>query len=461
MLDCLPAELLRLISSYLVNKKHLAHLIRSSRRLYIVLQQVLYTDVFLYGYKGSSRVIKNFLCTVTRAPRLADHVRSLRVMGMNFEKSGIKEDKVEVDGNLLQKLLSERIGYTEEEKSRWLKDLDREEHCDCWLALLIPQLKQLRRLSINWPYAECYVFDMITRAVMEKEPILRHLEEISVNWRVGFNGVPTHRIFSFFSLPLVRKIRCDKVAEYDESGDNGENDGQSSPIHLRRIVLPPRSSSITHIEMTNANAGKGMQELVRACKTLKSFRILIEPLVCPRKDYQPRKIYESLFPHRLTLKCLWIEPNDGCYTDTYDEWIGSFAHFSNLETIVIPFPNLVGFDEHSQPMRRICDVLPRSLKILYLILREGDGFITTMEQLVELATLKYLPSLSAVHLQSYSLEISENVAKLEWAKQKYEGTGILFFFHCSDDDVIEGVKPNDGEFISSVNGGNLLGWTWS
>ncbi|KAJ5196724.1 hypothetical protein N7449_007203, partial [Penicillium cf. viridicatum] len=91
-----------------------------------------------------------FLYAVTRTPRLASYVRSLNLKCRDTKNadSEIDPQRVGFDDNLVHKILSERMGYFEEERSKWLKDLERD-NSDAWLALLIPQLNELRKLSLT------------------------------------------------------------------------------------------------------------------------------------------------------------------------------------------------------------------------------------------------------------------------------------------------------------------------
>lgn len=149
MFDDLPPEILHILSRHL-NNNDTYHLVCSSRRLYTVLQQNLYAEVFLCSRNHSSQQVVTFLYAVTQDPRLASYVRRLWLEDWDYGDDIIHMNKAELDSEYLLKLVSERTGYSKEEKCKWLKDLEKGDDCDPWLALLIPQLKDLRKILINW-----------------------------------------------------------------------------------------------------------------------------------------------------------------------------------------------------------------------------------------------------------------------------------------------------------------------
>ncbi|KAJ5677344.1 uncharacterized protein N7477_002977 [Penicillium maclennaniae] len=124
------------------------------------------------------QTVNKFLYTVTRTPRLADYVWHLRVSCWNVENAENEnyDQKVEFDGDLVRGLVGTRSGYSEEEKSTWLNDLERD-NSDAWLALLLPQLIELRNLHLVWPYGSQYVLEMLQKAAIEEEAVFPHLEE--------------------------------------------------------------------------------------------------------------------------------------------------------------------------------------------------------------------------------------------------------------------------------------------
>ncbi|OGE55000.1 hypothetical protein PENARI_c005G01834 [Penicillium arizonense] len=348
MFDDLPPEILHLVACDL-RGEDLYHLVSSSRRLHIVFQQCLYTNVSICGwepYDGIDQSAQIFLYAVTRTPRLASYVRSLKVecwvreiADADVWKGERAYRNIEFDGNLVRKLVSERTGYSEEERSKWLKELEQDNR-DAWLALLIPQLKQLRRIRLTWPpYSSHYVLDMLQKAALEEESLFPYLEEAYGVWGNSENAFPSYQMQPFFKFPSMREVCCSMMTEYD-NGDYSE--------FAKRDTLSPQCSNITDIDLQECNSVVGMREWVHACKALKSFRFIHGSRIVSNDDFQPRKIYESLSFHMSTLEFIWVEAHDGTiHLDTDDEWMGNFADFTVLKLICTSLPNLLGLDEHN------------------------------------------------------------------------------------------------------------------
>lgn len=458
MLDDLPLEIIQLITQHL-NKKDLSLLVCSSRRLCSVLQQSLYTEVVFCGH-GKSRAVNLFLYAVTRNPTLATYVRFLGLGEWDTDEASRDHDGVEFDSELVGKLVYERTEYSEEEKSQWLIDLERDK-CDAWVALLILQLKELRKINISWPTDPDYVLGMFRKVSLNKDPVFCHLEELNAAWWDSEGGAPTYFMNSFFKFPSVRKVggymltECPKYEDEDED----EDEPQSESDNPKPDFLPPRCSNITHIDLAQTNAGEGMLDWIQACKALKSFRIIHGGGNVSYIDFNPRKIYESLVLQKLTLESVWVEADDGVFFDTDYDWMGTFVDFITLKTICASFPNLVGFDEGNIPVRKLHDVLPRSLETLYLLsLEEDESFPQAMEQLVDLAISKEFSRLVAIHFDFYRINKPENIAKREWARQKCEEAGVPLFTHCSDGGWFYACEKPTSWVFGTANEARLIGW---
>lgn len=453
MLDDLPLEILQLITQHL-NSKDLSNLVCSSRRLCTVLQQSLYAEVIFCGHHGESREVKLFLYAVTRNPTLATYVRFLGLGEWDTYGVSGGHDGVEFDSELVGKLVYERTEYSDEEKSQWLIDLERD-ICDAWVALLILQLKELRKINIIWPLGANYVLGMLRKVSLNKEPLFCHLEEIYAAWWDSEGGAPTYYMHSFFKFPSVRKVGGYMLTEPTKCEDEDEDEDEPQS---ELDFLPPRCSNITHIDLAQTNAGEGMLDWIQACKALKSFRIIHAGGYVSYVDFCPRKLYESLVLQKLTLESVWLETDDIAHVDTAYDWMGTFVDFIALKTICATFPNLVGLNEGNIPVRKLHDVLPRSLETLYLLqLEEDESFPQAMEQLVELAISKGFSRLAAIHFDFYKIDKSENIAKLEWVKQKCEEAGVLLFSHWSKGWFYATEKPTSWVFGPS-NEARHIGW---
>lgn len=451
MINNLPTELLHIIAGYL-DSKDLFQLMSSSKRLHDILQKALYAEVVVYRRGDSvksAKAVRSFFSAIFGKPVLATYVHS---MTLGYPKDDVKEGQAEVDGKpLLQivpQLVIERNEYSEAEKTKWLEDFQRGDASEPWIALLIPQMKELRKLTIEWPDVSDYVADCLRKLSMAPEPAFPHLQEVySTSYDGTESANPSYYMDAFFRMPSVRKIGCYAMGEifeqeedelelgYDEDYEDFFSDSELndpwSIVNRKRDALLSQSSNITDLDLSTVNAGNGMQVWIQTCKALKSFRLTHSMIVGPGNEYNPKKIYKALSFHKQTLESLWVEPDYGSMTDEDVEWMGSFVDFTTLKTICLPFFNLVEFDKNSEPMCRLRDVLPCSLKTLYLILDNEESFIEAMNQLVDLANCENFWELTTIHFEYYLLSGTDQEVKLEWAKQRCEATGKSFSVHFS------------------------------
>ncbi|KAJ5218150.1 uncharacterized protein N7498_000249 [Penicillium cinerascens] len=423
MLNDLPPEIIYLIAGYLSRPCDLYHLLSSSRGLYNVLQPVLYTNVTLCGLQGIESSVSTFLYAITRTPKLASHVRTLEVGSWDTDYGhGEKAcEKLGSDRNLIHKLVNDTTGYSDKERSKWINALKRGV-TDAWLALLLPRLKALRKLSLTWPYGADYVLSMLQRASREEIPVFPHLEEVYATWYDTENAAHSNFMHPFFSFPSMRKLGGWKFDEPEDSDYEPDPDEIFEYPEPCLEAPPPRCSNITDIDLHETNAARGMRIWVQACKELKSFRIVHGGALISHNDIQPRKIYESLSLHKATLESIWIGNTEDTEWDNYDEWMGSFADFTALKFLYARAANLVGLDMDDNPARRLKDVLPPSLETLYLRLRKEDGF----EQLIEFIGSEDVPKLSALYLEIDRGNDPEQPERLEFLKQLCLEKGILF-----------------------------------
>lgn len=438
----LPLELLQLIGSY-INQKDTRNLISTSHRMHSVFQQKLYTNVTL-GIKNANTV-QSFLYTVARNPELARCVQSLALACWetydDWETNRKPEKTIKrpnFDSNLIRKLVDETTDYPEEEKSKWLHDLE-EFYDDAWLALLIPRLAGLRKIGFEWPFGSSHVSIMLNKAAVNGGACFPHLEEVNMCWYDTENAVASYQMHPFFKFPSVRKVSGWKVAENAKE----EEDLEPDPTEiLKDLSLPPRCSNVTDIDLSKTNAAEGMREWIRACKTLKSFRIIHGGACISYDHLQPRKLYNSLSLHKSTLEAIWVEhdeyASDG---DSANEWMGSFVDFSALKFLRLSFYNLVGLKEQGSPTRKISDVIPSSLETLFLDIGWGD-FCNVLDDLAEIATSRKFPKIATFHIETCNeLSSLEEDVKVEWLQQRCREVGVVCHVHnIRSREYMEGIR---------------------
>ncbi|KUL92176.1 hypothetical protein ZTR_02560 [Talaromyces verruculosus] len=432
----LPPELLQLIGSDL-NQKDTRNLISTSHRMHSVFQRKLYTNVTL-GINNANSA-QSFLYTVTRNPELAGCVQSLALAAWetydSWETNRKPEKTIErpnFDGVVIRKLVDEATDYPEEEKSKWLQDLE-EFYDDAWLALLIPRLTGLQKIGFEWPFGSSHVSIMLNKAAINGGACFPHLEEVNMCWYDTENAVASYQMHPFFKFPSVRKVSGWKVAENAKEEEDLEPDTTEIPGPteiLRGLSLPLRCSNVMDIDLSQTNAAEGMREWIRACKTLKSFRIIHGGACISYDDFQPRKLYNSLSMHKPTLEAIWVEHDN--YTSNRvneNEWMGSFVDFSALKFLRLSLYNLVGFKEQGSPTRKISDVIPSSLETLFLDIKWED-FCDVLDDLAEIATSRKFPKIATFHIETCNeLRSLEEGVKVQWLQQRCREVGVACHVH--------------------------------
>ncbi|KAJ5257091.1 hypothetical protein N7478_013195 [Penicillium angulare] len=385
----LPSELLYLIGSDL-NQEDIRNLISTSHQMHSLFQRKPYTKVILKNQNASTAQI--FLYTVARNPELAACVKSLALAG--WETS---------------------------------EDSDLEEvYDDAWLALLIPRLTGLRKTGFEWPFGSSHVIKMLCKAAINGGNCLPHLEEVSMCWYDMENAVDSYQMHPFFEFPSVRKVSGWKVAESAKEEEEEEEDFELVRNEiLKDVSLPPRCSNIMDIDLSETNAAEGMREWIQACKTLKFFRIIHGGGLISYDDLQPRKLYNSLSLHKSTLEAIWVEADEhGSNGNNDDEGMGSFVDFSALKLLRLSLYNLIVFDDQGSPTRKISDVIPSSLEILFLDIA-WEGFCDALKDLADIATSGKFSKIAALHIEtSNELSSPEKDEKVEWLQHRCREVGV-------------------------------------
>ncbi|KAE8168629.1 hypothetical protein BDV40DRAFT_2289 [Aspergillus tamarii] len=446
----LPLEVLHQIASDL-SPKDTCNLISTSRRMHSVFQRKLYTNVVLQVVNPNAPQI--FFYTVARNPDLAGYVQSLALASwetyQDWETDRDPEkttERPDFDSGLIRNLVDKTIDYSEEEKKKWLHDLE-EFYDDAWLALLIPRLTNLRKLGLEWPFGSSHVSMMLNKAAINGGVCLPHLEEVDMCWYDTESGVASYQMNPFFKFPSVRKVSGWKVAESakeDDEEEQEQEEGGEFELDPNEILssfsLPPRCSNVTDIDLSQTNAGEGMREWIQACKTLKSFRIIHGGAVISDDYVQPRKLYNSLSLHKSTLEALWFEHCDYPKGENDDEWMGSFVGFSALKFIRLSLSNLVGLNGEGSYARKISDVIPSSLETLFLDVG-SKALFDVVDDLAEIATPRKFSKLTTLHVETYKIHSTENAAKVAWLQQRCREVGVACYVHDRDHrDYMEGIR---------------------
>jgi hypothetical protein len=195
MLSELPEEILWLISKQLEHPQDRLDLATSCRRLYGALQSTVFCNVKLCGYWGTkdmpsknAALVSQLLSTIVRKPKYASMVQALDLGA--WETKGICDahgypSDFDFDRGLTEKLVREATS-DDSRQEKWIKHLEMGV-TDAWLALLIPRLTNLRKISIVWTENADYVTKMFMEVADSETPVFPHLEE-GLGRSLGYAG---------------------------------------------------------------------------------------------------------------------------------------------------------------------------------------------------------------------------------------------------------------------------------
>jgi hypothetical protein len=219
---------------------------------------------------------------------------------------------------------------------------------DAWIALLLTLLPNLVCLEIQFPDRSTYVPQVFLRAAAGQfaMPVLQQLEQVSVS--VGFEpyGLMTSFVMPFFGLPRLRWLFTDSL-----------NDGETGVA----IGISP----ISHLAIGNCRGLRGLDELVKSCPNLQSYRHGYFPYSTCDPDLN-HYIYPAILNARHTLKKLWLDINRP--REESPAW-PSFSQFTTLRLLHVPYFVLGCFDfDPDSTDSPIClqTILPPTLETLHV-----------------------------------------------------------------------------------------------
>lgn len=379
MLNNLPLEVLLMIFSNLQSKdRH--NFAATTPRLYATFQTYLYKEVTLFSWPHAANQARKLLWTVTNDPRLAEAVQILHLhawgtaadpAGWN-QQEGDENPALGFDGDHnLQNLVDQSIIPREEQQDliQMLKNgID-----DAWLALLLPHLRNIRKITIVWPYGAERVLDMLWRAAKQhktqaeqppassrtKAAPFSHLQEAYATWYDTEGGAYTrfmHPFFAFSSMQTIGGFRLDELHYEDIPDEDVSNERQD-----RRItsVIPKTGSKIKHIDLTTSEPRYGMRLWTHACRELKSFRVCGGDEIVGSVGFAEFNwlVFRNLATHKKTLERLWISPFWADVDDQDDQRV--IRDFEQLKVLCLHIL-YVGV------WRRLSDLFPPSLEVLAL-----------------------------------------------------------------------------------------------
>ncbi|OJJ29794.1 hypothetical protein ASPWEDRAFT_46558 [Aspergillus wentii DTO 134E9] len=416
----LPDEILLQIAGHVEHQKdHLCFII-ACRRFYDVLLPTLYTDVKLLNRQrpwavNDTAQVRSFLRAVFRNPALAQNVRSLRLVHpwadliseLGSDNDYFDDfDKAIVDGNtseysvedmddamnqvlstsyIAEDLEEQELGEDQAMVDELMggagieSDLERRawELCleygfaDVWVAMLLPRLNNIRKLSLRLPDGGVCVVQTLKRAARQPSSVFPYLSDVFVEDCSALGCTEAYRWNSFFAFPSMRRMHGVQVAE------------------LESPQAPTASSSATEIDLYQCGGGQGMKDWVGRCKALKSFRMISGNLDLTEVRFDPNAYCRSLTPHKETLEFLWLDCGSAGGEGDSVELTESFATFTALRHLHLRLENM---------FKRMSNLFPPSLEALFL--REGNqGETGGIHHLTDMIRSRSMPRLSRVDLE--------------------------------------------------------------
>ncbi|KAJ5875476.1 uncharacterized protein N7473_012823 [Penicillium subrubescens] len=451
MLLQLPTETLCLISAQLENQHNRLHLASSCRRLYTALHRTIFVEVKLCAYRPGVpvpeiRQVSQFLYTIVRNPDLASVVQVLDLCSWQTKTTcdnhGYPSD-IDFDRDIMERLVREASSDSKRQVT-WIKDLE----CgitDAWLALMIPRLNNLRKISFIWSIQADYVYGMLIDAAKAETPVFPHLEEAWAAPRDTEGWSETELMLPFFNFPAMRKLGGHML--YD-GWEWTEEENQRNPWGLPVEI---GCSNVTDIDLRMSCANDGLQTWIRSCKALKTFRYSHGGATVAYEPSNHRRLYEALLLHKTTLQAVSISEDEYGIDPEENEnfFLGSFADFTNLKTLHAPCTGIVE-QEEGRPTQSLVDILPPSLELLSLFYHDMELLVWLLEECELLLDSNVCPKLGTICIRHCGLNETEIAHKVENLKLRCEDAGVsLRNFHSDSRDEMEywdSVWPFDHDF---------------
>lgn len=396
----LPNDVLLLVGNFLEDHQDRHSLIFVCQRFYDLFLPLVYQCA---SFK-TCRQIQSFLRPALKRPVLARAVRTLHFDRWHDKHSIGHIDITSEDRRSLSDLI-QGVSLSDQEHIQWMQDLQ-DGVSEAWIALVLPLAINLRQLRLIYPKHNTYLDRTLQRAVNGEFAALRSLQEVSLSHLeddtddTKGNYLPS-QILPFFHLPQMRAVEADTVMESSSAQETHGN----APIEPL-----PGASCISEINLISSNGTHGMESLIAPCSSLRTFKYQHSDSHLHSEGYRPSAFYSSLSGSKDTLETLWLDScgNHLPFTiaganETHDEWFGSLADFSALKHMRIRLPNLLEVRYQPEPSTPLPDILPRSLKSLYVegCKENSLSMLLSQIQLVLTKRASQFPSLERVDIEGF------------------------------------------------------------
>lgn len=373
----LPNDVLLLIGEQLEQKADRWNLIFVSHHFHDLFLSLVYRKVSIYNWQDAN----SFLHAILERPALARAVRELDLTDWHA-KSVSDDDCNQIQTSAALRAWLEAVSCSTLESDQWAQRLG-QGLADAWVALILPLLSQLRKLSLAYTTNSPYLERIVQRAVDCKhpfsvQPAFRHLHEVSLHHREDLDHsehpddaraetqLSSTLLLPFFQLPSLRAITANSVVDPTSITPPSEELTDDDKPRLG-------FSSITNIDLRASSGNHGMEMLVSSCADLKSFKYQHSDSHVLSHGYQPSAFHRSLTHSKKSLKTLWLDHYGSHYPFTaaglnqsHDEWFGSLVDFTALEEVRVRLPNLLDIRYQNEPTTPLMECLPSSIETLYI-----------------------------------------------------------------------------------------------
>ncbi|OQE25635.1 hypothetical protein PENFLA_c008G05269 [Penicillium flavigenum] len=372
----LPNDVLLLIGEQLEQKADRWNLIFVSRHFHDLFLPLVYQNVSINHWQDAN----SFLHAILKRPALARAARELDLTDWRA-KSVSDDDCNQIQSSAALKTWLDAVSSSILESDQWAQCLG-QGLSDAWVALILPLLSQLRKISLSYMTNSPYLDLIMQRAVDREKPFsvqpFRHLREVSLHHREdldhnehlgdvgGDTQLSSTLLLPFFQLPSVRSITANSVV--DPSSITQRSEG-STDDETPRLGF----SSITEIDLRASSGNHGMETLVSSCANLRSFKYQHSDSHVLSHGYQPSAFHRSLTHSKKSLQTLWLDHYGSHYPFTaaglnqsHDEWFGSLVDFTALKEVRVRLPNLLDIRYQNEPTTPLMECLPSSLETLYI-----------------------------------------------------------------------------------------------
>ncbi|GIJ91852.1 hypothetical protein Asppvi_010827 [Aspergillus pseudoviridinutans] len=383
-----------------------------------------FNPVELPSYRpGTTEIeeVSQLLYAIVQCPEIASLVRVLQLGAWQTvltREYGDHPDEFHFDHDLVEKLVREATS-DKERQEKWIKDLE-QGVTDPWLALLIPRLTYLRKISFVWAYGADYVSTMLVEAAEAENSVFPYLEEVWAAHCDTEGGTEAEVMLPFFRFPAMRKLGGFMLHTWLGAEE------PSDRILLKGLEMG--SSNITDIDLKNTCAPNGLQNWIRTCKMLETFRLSDGGVNVAENVTNWGKIYRDLCHHKTTLQAISLSDDPDTLEEEQDRevFMGSFADFTSLRILRVPCTGLAQLDDQERPMGRLVELLPSSLEILCICDAHRPSLEWTVDQCECLVNSDAFPNLESICIESNAMTVPNDICKIEALQRRCEKKDISF-----------------------------------